>query len=114
MTPAVTVLMPVYNAGRFVAETVESVLAQTMRDFEFLVIDDGSTDDSRSILHRYAVGDDRMRIITQPNAGYVAALNVGLHKSRAPLVARIDADDLSDPRRLELQLARMNADPSLV
>jgi glycosyltransferase involved in cell wall biosynthesis len=114
MTPAVTVLMPVYNAGRFVAETVESVLAQTMRDFEFLIIDDGSTDDSPAILRRWAEGDSRIRFISRPNTGYVAALNEGLEKASAPLIARLDADDLADPRRLELQLARMNAEAHLV
>jgi glycosyltransferase involved in cell wall biosynthesis len=114
MTPAVTVLMPVYNAGRFVAETVETVLAQTMRDFEFLIIDDGSTDDSPAVLQEYAAQDGRIRLVSRPNTGYVAALNEGLAKASAPLIARLDADDLSDPRRLELQLARMNAEPQLV
>ena len=114
MTPAITVLMPVYNAGRFVTETVESVLAQTMRDFECLIIDDGSTDDSLVILRRFAAGDSRIRVISRANTGYVRALNDGLERATAPLVARIDADDISDPHRFELQLARMNAEPNLV
>src|SRR5687768_13613622 len=110
-TPAVTVLMPVYNAERFVAQTVDTVLAQTFTDFEFLVINDGSTDRSERILAGYANRDSRIRLITRPNTGYVVALNEGLDLARGAFVARIDADDLADPRRLELQVARMRDDP---
>lgn len=112
--PAVTVLMPVYNADRFVAQTIDSVLAQTFRDFEFLIINDGSTDRTPEILQDYARRDDRIRLISRPNTGYVIALNEGLELARGELVARIDADDLADPRRLELQLARMRHEPDLV
>lgn len=112
--PALTVLMPVYNAERFVAQTIDSVLAQTFRDFEFLIINDGSTDRSPEILQDYARRDDRIRLISRPNTGYVVALNEGLELSRGEFVARIDADDLADPRRLELQLARMRREPELV
>ena len=112
--PAVTVLMPVYNAGQFVAQTVDSVLAQTFGDFDFLIINDGSTDRSLEILESYANRDDRIRLISRPNTGYVAALNEGLGLARGELIARIDADDLADPRRLELQVARMFQEPQLV
>ena len=112
--PAVTVLMPVYNAERFVAETVDSVLAQTFRDFEFLIINDGSTDRSPEILRGYADRDNRVRLVSRPNTGYVAALNEGLGLARGEYIARIDADDLADPRRLELQVARMRDEPQLV
>ena len=110
----VSVLMPVYNAERFVAETVDSVLNQTFRDFEFVVINDGSTDRSLEILQGYAKRDARIRLISRPNTGYVVALNEGLDVARGEFVARIDADDLSDPKRLELQVARMRAEPELV
>jgi len=113
-SPAVTVLMPVYNAERFVKQTVESVLAQTFRDFEFLIINDGSTDRSLEILQDFAQRDARIRLVSRPNTGYVVALNEGLEKARGELLARIDADDLADPRRLELQVARMRAEPQLV
>jgi len=113
-TPAVTVLMPVYNADRFVAETVETILAQTFNDFEFLIIDDGSTDRSLEILQSYANRDPRIRLISRPNTGYVVALNEGLELARGEFVARIDADDLADPRRLEFQVARMRQEPELV
>jgi glycosyltransferase involved in cell wall biosynthesis len=114
MPPAVTVLMPVYNADRFVAETVETILAQTFRDFEFLIINDGSTDRSLEILQGYANRDPRIRLVSRPNTGYVAALNEGLGLNRSEFLARIDADDLTDPRRLELQVARMRGEPDLV
>ena len=113
-TPAVTVLMPVYNAERFVAQTVDTILAQTFSDLEFLIINDGSTDGSLKILEDYARRDARIRLISRPNTGYVAALNEGLGLAQAELIARIDADDLSDPRRLELQVARMRQEPQLV
>jgi glycosyltransferase involved in cell wall biosynthesis len=113
-SPTVTVLMPVYNAARFVAETVDTVLAQTFGDFEFVIINDGSTDNSLEILRGYARRDDRIRLISRPNTGYVAALNEGLGVARGEFVARIDADDLADPRRLELQVARMRSEPQLV
>src|SRR5438552_5575639 len=113
-TPAVTVLMPVYNADRFVAETVETILAQTFNDFEFLIIDDGSTDRSLEILQSYANRDPRIRLISRPNTGYVVALNEGLELARGECVARIDAADPADPRRLEFQVARMRQEPELV
>jgi glycosyltransferase involved in cell wall biosynthesis len=106
--------MPVYNAERFVAQTVDSILAQTFRDFEFLIINDGSTDRSLEILQGYADRDDRIRLVSRPNTGYVVALNEGLDLARGEFLARIDADDLADPRRLELQVARMRAEPGLV
>ena len=111
---AVTVLMPVYNAERFVAETVDTILAQTFRDFEFLIINDGSTDRSLEILQGYASRDSRIRLVSRANTGYVVALNEGLELAAGEFVARIDADDLADPRRLELQVARMRQEPSLV
>ena len=80
--PAVTVLMPVYNAERFVARTIDSVLAQTFRDFEFVIINDGSTDRSLKILQDYARRDDRIRLVSRPNTGYVLALIEGLGLAR--------------------------------
>ena len=90
-SPAVTVLMPVYNAERFVAQTVESVLAQTFDDFEFLIINDGSTDRSPQILQDFAGRDPRVRLVSRPNTGYVVALTTGpcrplaisIHRSHA-------------------------------
>jgi glycosyltransferase involved in cell wall biosynthesis len=111
---AVSVLMPVYNTERFVAETTESVLAQTFRDFELIALDDGSTDRSREILESFAKRDPRVRVVSRPNKGLVATLNEGLALAQAPLIARIDADDLCHPQRFEKQVQALNDDPGLV
>jgi glycosyltransferase involved in cell wall biosynthesis len=102
--PAISVLMPVYNAERYVAEAVESILKQTFTDFEFLIINDGSTDRSRQILQRYAEQDSRIRLICRENRGLVATLNEMIDLARAPLLARMDADDVSYPERFAKQL----------
>jgi glycosyltransferase involved in cell wall biosynthesis len=114
MTLSISVIMPVYNTERFVAETTESVLAQTFSDFEFIIVDDGSTDGSLAILQNFAKRDSRVRVVSRGNKGLVATLNEGLALARAPFVARMDADDLCDPRRFELQLKAFNEDPRLV
>jgi hypothetical protein len=117
MPPAhypVTVLMPVYNAERYLAIALESVLGQTFAQFQFLVIDDGSTDHSMSILRRYARHDVRLKIISRENRGLVATLNEGLEAARGEFVARMDADDISLPRRLEMQVSYMEAHDDVV
>jgi len=101
MSPRVSVLMPVWNAERFLAEAVDSILSQTFEDFEFLVVDGGSTDRTLEVLSTYK--DGRLRILTAP-PGIVAALNVGLREAKGAWIARQDADDISHPKRLELQL----------
>lgn len=100
---SVTVLIPVYNAERYLLETLESVSAQTLKDFEILVVDDGSTDRSPEILAAYQAGEPRLRVIRQANAGISSALNAGIAAARGSLIARMDADDLMLPRRLERQ-----------
>jgi len=114
MTPAVSVLMPVYNAQRYLAAAVESVLGQTFRDFELIVVNDGSTDSSGEILARFAGADARMRIISRPNAGLVASLNEALAIARGTFIARMDADDWCLPTRFERQMAYMTAHPDCV
>ena len=114
MTPAVSVLMPVYNAQRYLTAAMASVLDQTFRDFELIVVDDGSTDSSPAILGRYAAADARVRLVSRPNTGYVPALNEALALARAPLVARMDADDVSLPTRFEKQVAYLAANPDCV
>lgn len=113
-TPAVSVLMPVYNGERFLAEAIDSILGQTFTDFEFVIIDDGSTDASPAILADYASRDPRIRVLRQANAGIVAALNRGLTECRAPLVARMDADDVCLPQRLAAQVNYLTQYPDLV
>jgi GT2 family glycosyltransferase len=103
--PAITVAMSVYNGEPFLAESVESVLAQTFADFEFLVLDDGSSDESRATIARYAKADSRIRPILRENRGLIASLNQLLAEARAPLIARMDADDVCRPERFERQIA---------
>jgi GT2 family glycosyltransferase len=112
--PRVTVLLPVHDAERFLSEAVESILAQSFADFELLAIDDGSRDGSASILDEYARRDRRVRVVRRPHEGLVATLNAGLSLARAELVARMDADDVALPERLERQLARLEREPALV
>jgi hypothetical protein len=112
-TPAISVLMPVYNAGSFLAPAIESVLAQTFSDFELIAIDDGSTDDSGKVLADVAARDPRLRVFGQENRGIVATLNRALELARAPLVARMDADDLSRPDRFAKQVAYLRQHPDV-
>ena len=112
--PLVSVCMPVYNAERYVAEAVESILGQTFGDFEFLIIDDGSTDGSRRILESFAARDPRIRLVSRPNTGYVVALNEMLGMARGELIARMDADDVAMPGRFERQAAYLREHPEVV
>ncbi len=105
--PQIAVIMSVYNGQQFIAPAVESVLAQTFSDFEFVVVDDGSSDATLETLRRYARQDDRIRLCECPHAGLTPALNHGLSLSRAPLIARMDADDISLPDRLAVQYRYM-------
>jgi hypothetical protein len=109
--PDVTVLMAVRNGARHLAAAVESILAQTHANLEFVVCDDGSTDDTPHLLARYAAEDARIKPITLPAGGLVAALNHGLAAARAEWVARMDADDIAWPERLRVQLAAAAARP---
>lgn len=104
ISPQISVIMSVYNCQRFLKEAVASVLAQTFTDFEFIIIDDGSTDESPSILHSYADTDKRIRLIRHPNGGLTKALNEGLQMARGEFIARMDADDIALPQRLEKQI----------
>ena len=105
--PAVSVLMPVYNGAPWVRDAVASVLAQTAGDLELIAIDDGSTDGTRDLLA--GVKDRRLRVTRQARAGLTPALNRALAVARAPLVARLDADDVARPERLGRQRAFLDA-----
>src|SRR4029079_10086491 len=104
-TPAISVAMSVYNGERFLGPAIESILAQTFGDFEFLILDDGSRDATTQIVLDYAARDARVRPILRENRGLVASLNQLLDEARAPLVARMDADDIARPERFERQIA---------
>lgn len=102
--PKVTVLMAVHNGDKYLREAVDSILAQKFRDFEFLIVDDGSTDGTAEVLGRYS--DPRIRIVTnEENIGLTKSLNKGLGLARGEYVARIDADDYAYPERLERQVS---------
>jgi glycosyltransferase involved in cell wall biosynthesis len=106
--------MPVFNAQRYIRQAAESILNQTFSDFEFIIIDDGSSDDSKQILVELARRDSRIRLVSRPNTGYTKALNEALALARAPYLARMDADDVSMPERFEKQLAYLKANPDCV
>lgn len=111
-TPRVTVLLCAYNAAPFLKPAVESILAQTWRDFEVLIIDDASTDETPQILASY--NDPRIRLLrNEQNLGLTPSLNRGLREARGEWIARQDADDLSASDRLERQLAFLDANPSV-
>jgi len=112
--PFVSVCMPVYNTERYIAEAVESILAQTYRNFEFIIADDGSTDRSLAILERYAARDMRIRLSSSPNAGYLVRLNEMLHEARGDFIARMDADDVAMPERFSRQIDFLDAHPEVV
>ena len=103
--PEISVVMTVYNGARFLAEAVDSVLRQTLTDFEFIIVDDGSTDASVSILQEFERNDRRIRLVQQGNSGIAAALNRALMEAACDLVAHIDHDDRVLPQWLEMQLA---------
>jgi glycosyltransferase involved in cell wall biosynthesis len=112
--PRVSVLTPVYNMEAFIGPAIESVLAQTMGDFELVLVDDCSTDNSMSIMQDYAARDGRIRIYSTPvNSWAHAAGNVGLDHARGEYVAILDADDLLPPDRFEKQLAVLDANPDI-
>ncbi len=108
----ITVLMPCYNAADYIAEAIQSVLAQTFPHFELLIINDGSTDNTTAIIQSFA--DERIVLIEQEQQGVAAALNNGLQHARAPYIARFDADDSCFPNRLEEQYRFMLAHPACI
>ena len=107
--PKVSVLMPAYNAEKYIAEAITSVLRQSFTDFELLIINDGSTDDTLAIANSFH--DPRIVIVTQRNKGVSSALNLGLSYARAPYIARFDADDICHPQRLKIQYEFITAYP---
>ena len=105
MSVQVSVVMPVYNAGKYLPAAVESILAQTMPDFELILVDDGSSDGSADVCDGFASRDSRVRVIHQRNAGICRARNVGMEAARGKWLAFCDHDDLYMPFYLELALS---------
>jgi glycosyltransferase involved in cell wall biosynthesis len=113
-TPLISVCMPVFNAERYVREAVESILSQTLGDFELLALDDGSTDGSLRILQRHAARDPRIRLISRPNKGLVTSLNELINQATGEFLARMDADDIAMPKRFEKQVDYLRSHPECV
>ncbi|MCU0305600.1 MAG: glycosyltransferase [Thermoanaerobaculales bacterium] len=111
--PSVSVLLPVRDAAPWLEAALASLARQSLRDHEVVAVDDGSRDGSAVILDRWSAADPRLRVVRQPPLGLVPALERGLAECRAALVARMDADDVSHPRRLELQAALLAARPEV-
>lgn len=109
--PTVSVVIPLYDTERFVAEAVGSVLAQTLASFELIVVDDGSRDRGPDIVRRFA--DPRIRLVVQANRGLAGARNTGIRHARGAFVALLDADDRWAPEKLAAHVAHLDADPSL-
>jgi glycosyltransferase involved in cell wall biosynthesis len=111
--PRVTVAMSVYNNAPYLASAIESICAQSFADFEFLIVDDGSTDESGAIIERFAADDSRIRPIHQPNAGLIASLNRIVAEARGEIIARMDGDDIALPERFARQIAFLDANPDV-
>jgi glycosyltransferase involved in cell wall biosynthesis len=110
MNPKVSVLMPAFNAEEYIAEAIESILNQSYEDFEFLIVEDGSTDATAEIVERYRAWDSRIKVFSnKENKGLVYSLNKGLRSSVGEYIARMDADDISVPHRLERQVNFMDS-----
>lgn len=114
VTPAISVLMPVYNGERYLSLAVESILGQSYPDFEFIIINDGSDDNSLSILESYADTDTRISLISRENKGLVHTLNEGIGLARGALIARMDADDIALLNRFQIQKLYMDSNPDVI
>lgn len=111
--PLLSVVMSVYNAGDYLFQAIESILEQRFEDFEFIIVNDGSTDKSGAILDHYRQLDKRIRILEQENKGLIASLNRGCQAARGAYIARMDADDISLPNRFVQQIEFMRSRPEV-
>src|SRR5487761_1866149 len=112
--PTVSVVMSVYNSEAFLESSINSVLTQTLGDFEFIVINDGSSDTSKDIISNFAALDNRIKVVTHKrNRGLIAGLNHGVQLATGKYIARQDADDVSSPSRLKKQVEYLHAHPEV-
>lgn len=109
-SPLVSVIIPAYNAARTLEMTVQSVYGQSLQDFEIIIVDDGSKDNTLEVAQRIAASDSRIKVIAQPNSGAAAARNAGIKAAAGEYVAFLDADDLWLPQKLERQIALLNSE----
>ena len=112
-SPSMSVIVPVRNSERYISESVNSVLSQTFADFELLVIDDGSSDATEAILAEFQKADPRLKVFKNPGAGLVDALNHGIARASSELIARMDADDVCLPDRLQRQYDYLGVHPEI-
>ncbi|MCC5796254.1 MAG: glycosyltransferase family 2 protein [Methylophaga sp.] len=109
-----SVIMPVYNGDKYLCEAIDSVLCQSYSNFEFIIINDGSTDKSSQIIRDYAKKDARIKVIDQDNRGLIYSLNQGINQSSSEIIARMDADDICHPERFKMQLDYLEKNPNVV
>ena len=110
--PIVSVVMPAFNAGQFIAEAVDSVIKQTFNSWELIIVNDGSTDDTQAIVEKYAVADPRIKLVNQQNKKLSAARNAGIANAKGEWIAFLDADDSWVAEKLENQLATAEKQPA--
>ena len=102
--PKVSIIMPTYNGSQYIAEAIESAINQTYKDLEIIVVDDGSTDNTKEIVHGYIEKDKRIKYFYKPNGGVASACNFGIDKAQGDYIAYFEHDDISYPQRLEKQI----------
>lgn len=115
--PRVSIVMPAYNAEQFIGEVISTILSQTFKDFELIIVDDGSTDDTAAVIKQYSSIDSRIKYYHQKNKGSARladTINIGISKSNAPLIARADSDDPWFLDKLQRQIDFMNKNPEYV
>lgn len=113
-TPLVSVVMAVYNGEEYLDKAIESILNQSYKNFEFIIINDGSNDHTQDILNKYQADDSRIVTISRENKGLVASLNEGIAKAKGTLIARMDADDIALPFRFDEQVEYLNQNSDVV
>ena len=114
MTPKVSVIIPAFNCDSYIHDSITSILTQSFSNFEVIIIDDGSTDKTNSIINELAISDSRINILRTKNLGIVSALNLGISKSKGEYIARMDGDDIAHPTRIEHQVSLLDSDPNLI
>src|SRR5262249_25956297 len=112
--PTVSVVMPVYNTEVFLADAIDSIVAQTFTDWELICVDDGSSDGSLDVLRRYERADPRMRVVSRRNTCVARARNDGMAVARGRYIAAMDSDDVALPERLRRQVDYMDSHPECV
>jgi glycosyltransferase involved in cell wall biosynthesis len=113
LNPIVSVIMPVYNTGIYLKEAIDSIINQSFINFELIIIDDSSTDNSLQIIESYR--DQRILLVKKDfNSGYTKSLNIGLKLAKGKYIARMDSDDISLPQRLEIQVSHLEKNPNII